>query len=44
MVDPVAISDQTVAEIFASTEKSGSGTDGWMVEAAESFNARATSD
>lgn len=29
---------QTVAEIFASTEKSGTGTDGWMVEAAESFN------
>jgi Ca-activated chloride channel family protein len=27
-----------VAEIFASTEKSGEGTDGWMVEAAESFN------
>ena len=26
------------AEIFASTEKSGSGTDGWMVEAAEAFN------
>jgi Ca-activated chloride channel family protein len=26
-------------EIFVSTEKSGSGTDGWMVEAAESFNA-----
>lgn len=26
------------AEIFASTEKSGSGTDGWMVEVAEEFN------
>ena len=26
-------------EIFVSTEKSGSGTDGWMVEAAEAFNA-----
>jgi Ca-activated chloride channel family protein len=25
-------------EIFVSTEKSGSGTDGWMVEAAEAFN------
>ncbi len=26
-------------EIFVSTEKSGSGTDGWMVEAAEAYNA-----
>ena len=26
-------------EIFVSTEKSGSGDDGWMVEAAEAFNA-----
>jgi len=26
------------AEIFVSTEKSGSGTDGWMVEAADAFN------
>lgn len=26
-------------EIFVSTEKSGSGTDGWMVEAAKAFNA-----
>lgn len=26
------------AEIFVSTEKSGSGTDGWMVEAANAFN------
>ena len=25
-------------EIFVSTEKSGSGTDGWMVEAAQAFN------
>jgi Ca-activated chloride channel family protein len=38
VVDPVVTSGQTVAEIFVSTEKSGSGTDGWMVEAAESFN------
>ena len=38
VVDPVATSGQTVAEVFVSTEKSGSGTDGWMVEAAESFN------
>jgi Ca-activated chloride channel family protein len=29
---------QTVVEIFVSTEKSGSGTDGWMVEAANEFN------
>ena len=29
---------KTVVEIFVSTEKSGSGTDGWMVEAAEEFN------
>ncbi len=39
VVDPQPRSDQVVAEIFASTEKSGSGIDGWMVEAAESFNA-----
>ena len=38
-VDPQPRANQVVAEIFASTEKSGSGTDGWMVEAAESFNA-----
>lgn len=29
----------TDVEIFVSTEKSGSGTDGWMVEAAEAFNS-----
>jgi Ca-activated chloride channel homolog len=39
VIDPQPRSDQVVAEIFASTEKSGTGTDGWMVEAAESFNA-----
>ncbi len=38
-VDPAAGNGTVVAEVFASTEKSGSGTDGWMVEAAESFNA-----
>ena len=27
-----------VVEVFASTEKSGTGTDGWMVEVAERFN------
>ncbi len=31
-------SNQVVAEIFASTEKSGEGSDGWIVEAAEAFN------
>ncbi len=38
VVDPVADSQSVVAEIFASTEKSGSGTDGWMVEVAQQFN------
>jgi len=38
-VDPAAGTGTVVAEIFASTEKSGTGSDGWMVEAAESFNA-----
>lgn len=36
---PVAANDVSV-EIFVSTEKSGSGTDGWMVEVANEFNAR----
>ena len=35
-VDPS--SEGTVVEIFASTEKSGDGTDGWLVEVAEAFN------
>ncbi len=30
--------NRVVAEIFVSTEKSGQGTDGWMVEVAASFN------
>ena len=38
VVDPRPGGDRTVAEIFVSTEKSGTGVDGWMVEAAESFN------
>jgi Ca-activated chloride channel homolog len=38
VVDVGTSGDQVVAEIFASTEKSGSGTDGWMVKAAEAFN------
>ncbi len=37
-VDPGIGAGEVVAEVFASTEKSGAGTDGWMVEAAESFN------
>lgn len=32
-------SSAAVAEIFVSTEKSGTGDDGWMREAAEAFNA-----
>ncbi|MEN8113335.1 MAG: vWA domain-containing protein [Actinomycetota bacterium] len=38
VVNPRAGADQVVAEVFVSTEKSGQGTDGWMVEAANSFN------
>ena len=38
VVVPRSGSNQTVAEVFVSTEKSGDGTDGWMVEVAESFN------
>ncbi len=38
VVDPGVRPGSVVAEVFASTEKSGTGTDGWMVEAAESFN------
>jgi Ca-activated chloride channel family protein len=32
-------SADVVAEVFTSTEKSGTDTDGWMVEVAEEFNA-----
>ena len=38
VVDPPIRSGQVIAEVFSSTEKSGTGTDGWMVKAAESFN------
>lgn len=38
VVDVNRSGDQVVAEIFSSTEKSGQGTDGWIVEAAEAFN------
>jgi Ca-activated chloride channel family protein len=37
-VDVTPSGDVVTAEIFTSTEKSGEGTDGWMVEAAEEFN------
>jgi Ca-activated chloride channel family protein len=37
-VVPRSDPNRTVAEIFVSTEKSGDGTDGWIVEVAESFN------
>jgi len=43
VVDADRSGDRVVAEIFSSTEKSGQGTDGWIVEAAEEFNdARVT--
>ena len=38
VVDERPAADRVVAEIFASTEKSSTGDDGWMVEAADSFN------
>jgi Ca-activated chloride channel family protein len=38
VVDERPSTDRVVAEIFASTEKSSTGDDGWMVEAANSFN------
>ncbi len=38
VVDPSDAESSSIAEIFASTEKSGSGTDGWMVEIAKQFN------
>jgi Ca-activated chloride channel family protein len=39
MNQPQLTNNDVAVEIFASTEKSGSGTDGWMVEVAEAFNA-----
>jgi Ca-activated chloride channel family protein len=38
--NPRIDANDVVAEIFASAEKSGPGTDGYMVEAANLFNAR----
>jgi Ca-activated chloride channel family protein len=39
VVAPAPGSDAVTVELFASTEKSGTGTDGWMVEVARDFNA-----
>jgi Ca-activated chloride channel homolog len=37
-VDPATQPGHVVIEIFSSTEKSGKGTDGWLVTVAEDFN------
>jgi Ca-activated chloride channel family protein len=37
-VDPATQPGHVVVEIFSSTEKSGKGTDGWLVNVAEEFN------
>jgi Ca-activated chloride channel family protein len=37
-VQPSRGSDVVIAEVFTSTEKSGDGDNGWMVEVAEDFN------
>jgi Ca-activated chloride channel family protein len=37
-VNPPFASSALVLEVFSSTEKSGSGTDGWLKEATEAFN------
>ena len=39
VVDPQATPGDVTVEIFSSTEKAGSGTDGWLVEVATAFNA-----
>jgi Ca-activated chloride channel family protein len=39
-VDPVTQSGDVVVEIFSSTEKSGKGSDGWLVGVAEAFNSQ----
>jgi Ca-activated chloride channel family protein len=38
VVNPAVRPTDVVVEIFSSTEKSGKGTDGWLVEVAEEFN------
>ena len=40
VVQPPSASGDVVVEIFASTEKSGDKTDGWMTEVANDFNAQ----
>ena len=42
VVNPARTATGVVAEIFSSTEKSGKGTDGWLVEVAKAFNASGT--
>lgn len=39
VVNPAIGVNDVIAEIFVSTEKSGLGNDGWMVDVAEAFNA-----
>jgi len=40
VVNPFVARGEVAVEIFVSTEKSGTGTDGWIVESAKAFNAR----
>lgn len=40
MNQPAVTANDVTIEIFASTEKSGSDTDGWMVKVADDFNAQ----
>lgn len=40
MNQPRTSSNDIVLEIFASTEKSGTGNDGWMIEVADKFNTQ----
>lgn len=40
LVVDVPVGSGVAAEIFVSSEKAGTGTDGWMVEAAEDFNGQ----
>ncbi|MGK5095049.1 VWA domain-containing protein [Deltaproteobacteria bacterium TL4] len=40
VVDPRVSEQEVVVEIFASTEKSGSGNDGWIVDVAKGFNTQ----
>ena len=41
VVRPQVGGNDVVVEIFVSTEKSGEGTDGWLVEVAQEFNSEA---